>query len=329
MSLNKGYTRKLSASKRVKKWEGGPHTPGPSNVWGAPTGGSLALSANDPRRATTGSAGLDIRATTRLILTPEMGTQVVESDFKGPLPEDTVGLLLGRSSMALSELLVHPGVIDADYNGTVKILVSSPRGITAISPGDKIAQILVLPSCHKLFGSHEVTWGQKGFGSSGAPLACVRLGMENRSFYSFGIRDKKFMGLLNTGADRSIINEADWSKDWPVQKADQTLRGLGIAHSPMCSAATLPWKDDEGHHGLVQPCVLKIPISLWGRDVLAQMNLKLTIELFYIKEAQALMTKSDYPGTGGLGKQLQGTPEPIPLTNYFSQRIGGPGLGFS
>ena len=162
-----------------------------------------------------------------------MGTQVVESDFKDPLPEDTVGLLLGQSSMALSGLLVHPGVIDADYKGTVKILVSSPRGITAISPGDKIAQILVLPSCHKLFGSHEVTRGQKGFCSSGVPLACVTLGMENRPFYSFWIRDKKFMGLLNTGADRNITNEADWSKHWPVQKADQTLRGLGIPHSPM------------------------------------------------------------------------------------------------
>lgn len=254
---------------------------------------------------------------------------MVESDFRGPIPENTVGLLLGWSSTGLSGLIVHPGVIDADYTGVVKILVSSPRGIIAINSGDKIAQILILPSCHKLFESHKTTQEQKGFGSSGAPLACVTLGMENRPLYPLWIRGKKFIGLLDTGADRSIINEIEWPKNWPVQKADQTLRGLGIAHGPKCSAATLQWKDEEGHQELVQPYVLRIPISLWGRDILTQMDLKLTTDLYYSTEAQQLMKKSGYSGTGGLGKQLQGVPEPIPLTNYTSHRIGGPGLGFS
>ena len=227
----------------------GPITPGPSNVWGASTGSPHALPADEPRRATKGSTGLDIRATTGLVLTPEMGTQVVESDFKGPLPVNTVGLLLGRSSTALAGLIVHPGVIDADYTGIVKILVSSPRGITVISPGDKIAQIIVLPSCHKLFPNTEKSRGQRGFGSTGPPLACLTLGMEARPLYSLWIRNKKFMGLLDTGADCSIINEVDWPKDWPLQRADQTLRGLGVAQSPMCSAATLPWKDYMGQKG--------------------------------------------------------------------------------
>ena len=64
------------------------------------------------------------------------GMQLVESVFKGPLPPNTVGLLLGRSSVTLQGLVVHPGVIDSDYTGQVKIMVSSPWGIVAISPGD-------------------------------------------------------------------------------------------------------------------------------------------------------------------------------------------------
>ena len=136
------------------------------------------------------------------------------------------------------------------------------------------------------------------------------------------------MGLLDTGADHSIINEVDWSKDWPLQRADQTLRGLGVAQSPMCSVATLPWKDDEGHSGLVQPYVLKIPISLWGRDILTQMDLKLTTEAFYSEKARNLMTKAGYSGVGGLGRKNQGIPNSVPLSNYTSG-IGGPGLGFS
>ncbi|KAL6038910.1 hypothetical protein STEG23_009999 [Scotinomys teguina] len=68
-----------------------------------------------PRRATAGSAGLDLRAATRLILTPQMGVQLLETDFAGPLNPDTVDLLIGRSSTTLRGLRVHPGIIDPDF----------------------------------------------------------------------------------------------------------------------------------------------------------------------------------------------------------------------
>ena len=48
-----------------------------------------------------------------------------------------MGLLLGRSSSALKGLMIHPGVIDSDYEGQVKIMCSATRGIVAISPGDR------------------------------------------------------------------------------------------------------------------------------------------------------------------------------------------------
>ena len=80
-----------------------------------------------------------------------MGVQPIDTDFKGPLPKDTVGLLLGRSSSALKGLQITPGVIDPDYTGVVKVLVATPAGNSAITPGDRIAQLLLLPSLHKYF----------------------------------------------------------------------------------------------------------------------------------------------------------------------------------
>ena len=133
----------------VKKRAAGPSLPGPANIWGSgqfPGGrGDLANieTSPQPRRATEGSAGLDLHSTTRLVLTPQMGTQVIETDFKGPLQKDTVGLLFGHSLSALRGLIVHPGVIDPDYQGVVKVMVSSPRGIVSISPGDRVAQIVL------------------------------------------------------------------------------------------------------------------------------------------------------------------------------------------
>jgi dUTPase len=116
----------------VKKQTVGPSLPGPTNIWGGGQlpggGGDLANTETfpQPQRATEGSAGLDLHSTTRLVLTPQMATQVIETNFKGPLEKDTVGLLFGCSSSALHGFIIHPGVIDPDYQGVVKVMVSSP-----------------------------------------------------------------------------------------------------------------------------------------------------------------------------------------------------------
>ncbi|KAL6093975.1 hypothetical protein STEG23_027048 [Scotinomys teguina] len=47
------------------------------------------LAPQGPRRATVGSAGLDLCATTRLVLTPQMEVKLAESDFQGPLEPGT------------------------------------------------------------------------------------------------------------------------------------------------------------------------------------------------------------------------------------------------
>lgn len=134
----------------------------------------------EPRRATEGSAGLDLCSTTRLVLTPQMGVQTIETDFNGPLKKDTVGLLFGRSSSALCGLVVHPGFIDPDYQGIVKVMVSSPRGIVSISPGDRVAQIVLLPSLHGCFPSAGKQRGRGGFVTSGVDLTCLSLPMDQR-----------------------------------------------------------------------------------------------------------------------------------------------------
>ena len=171
-----------------------------------------------PRRATTGSAGLDLCSTTRLVLTPCMGVQLVDTDFKGPLPADTVGLILGRSSVTMQGLIVHPGVIDSDFTGKVKIMVSSPRGIVAISPGDRIAQLLLLPSCHSQFPAKDSERGDKGFGSTGTSNIFCSLNLDTQLLLKLRIEGNAISGLLDTGADRSIISTRDWPSGWPKQQ---------------------------------------------------------------------------------------------------------------
>lgn len=252
-----------------------------------------------------------------------MGCQPVSSDFRGPLPKDTVGLVLGRSSSALKGLIVHPGVINSAYTGEVKILCSSPRGITSISPGDCIAQLLVLPSCHSPFPSRPKERSDGGLGSTGIPSLFVSLDLRERPQHTLIIQGKQFKGILDTGADTSIISSSYWPKNWPVNKSSTTLQGLGYESQPNVSAQRLKWQDDEGNTGEFIPYVLPLPVNLWGRDVLQSMSLKLTNE--YSPQSKSMMQTMGYVPGRGLGKKLQGQPEPIqamPKTNRE-------GLGFS
>ena len=89
-----------------------------------------------------------------------------------------VGLLLGRSSTTLRGLRVHPGIIDPDYTGVVKIMVEPPKDISAISPGDRIAQLVILPSMHEQHPAREVERGDKGFDLCGTGLTFLSLDLD-------------------------------------------------------------------------------------------------------------------------------------------------------
>lgn len=119
-------------------------------------------------------------------------------------------------------------------------------------------------------------------------------------------------GLLDTGADRSIISQRDWPSPWPTDVAAQSLQGLGFVHAPKVSASLLNWCDGEGHLGHFKPFVLQLPVSLWGRDVLSDMGITLTN--IYSPKAQSMLLKQGYTPGKGLGVNLQGRTTPILVT---------------
>jgi dUTPase len=71
----------------------------PSNSRGAhhPPGRTNRVTITD-LRATPGSAGLDLSPSAQYALTPEMGTQTIPTGVYGPLPEGTIGLILGKNT---------------------------------------------------------------------------------------------------------------------------------------------------------------------------------------------------------------------------------------
>ena len=132
-------------------------------------------------------------------------------------------------------------------------------------------------------------------------------------------------GLLDTGADRSIISTKDWPSGWLRQQSEQTLRGLGYAQMSEMSSPLLHWRDGEGHSGQFQPYVLAVPVSLWGHDLLKEMGFILTNEGSYSTKAWNIMLDMGYVPGKGLGHSLQGRASPVPVRRKNDRA----GLGFS
>ena len=113
-----------------------------------------------------------------------------------------MGLIIGRGSLTLQGLVVHPGVVDHQHLQDIQVLCSCPQGIFSISPGDRIAQLIFLPSPDK---DEDNTKELRGMVSSGPDSAYVVMPLNARPTLHLFINDKDFEGIMDTGADKIII----------------------------------------------------------------------------------------------------------------------------
>ena len=89
-------------------------------------------------------------------------TAVNTGEFEPP-PQKTFFLIIGRVSRLLQGLMVTPTVIDTDYHGEIKILVTATQGSLTLRTGELIAQSLPLP----LFGHFPYMKEERGTTSPG------------------------------------------------------------------------------------------------------------------------------------------------------------------
>lgn len=148
-------------------------------------------------RATPGSPSLDLNSTIAVILTPDIARQAIPTGIWGPVPLGTLGLILGRSGNTLKGLTVLPGVIDSDYEGEVKVILECNH-VMQITPGQRIAQILLLPYVQQ-GDAFNRKGGMKGLGSS--DIYWIHEIRKTRPMINLRIEEKQFKGLVDTGAD--------------------------------------------------------------------------------------------------------------------------------
>lgn len=127
----------------------------------------------------------------------------------GSLPKGHVGLLLGQNGSAIQGLMVIPGIIDPDVTNEILIIVQVLQFIR-LEAGERIAQLLLLPFFP--FLSRDISQ-QGGFGSTEKTVFWETLVSNQKPLCSLHINGIVFKGLIDTGADVSII----CLNQWPIQ----------------------------------------------------------------------------------------------------------------
>jgi dUTP pyrophosphatase len=129
-----------------------------------------------PLYAHPGDAGCDLVAAERVRLRRRGGRALVGTGLFVAIPEGHGGFVLPRSGLAIKHgvtCINAPGLIDPGYRGEVRVaLVNLDRDRDySIEPGDRIAQLVVIPVTHVTFRVlaelSDATRGAGGFGSTG------------------------------------------------------------------------------------------------------------------------------------------------------------------
>jgi dUTP pyrophosphatase len=136
----------------------------------------LTEAARLPTRAHDGDAGLDLYAAEAATVPPAGGRIDIGTGVAVEIPEGHAGLVLPRSGSARKHgitLTNAPGLIDSGYRGELRALIlnTDPTEAFEISPGDRIAQLVIvaveLPTPVEVDDLGESERGERGFGSSG------------------------------------------------------------------------------------------------------------------------------------------------------------------
>lgn len=127
-----------------------------------------------PHYATTGSAGVDLRACESVTLLP-FARGLVKTGIALALPQGVECQIRPRSGLALKQgitVLNSPGTIDSDYRGEIGvILVNLSQETVILTRGERIAQAVfaqyITASFIEVSALSKTIRGAGGFGSTG------------------------------------------------------------------------------------------------------------------------------------------------------------------
>ena len=139
-----------------------------------------ASNAMLPLQLTPVSVGSDLFSTATITMLPCV-TSGIPVSLNMKIPKGHMGLVTGRSGLALKGLQTHVGIIDSDFFGEVKVIVTNLNTTPyRIYSGDRVGQITLIQYSNvrwvqsDMFKAEAAEWSHSdfagkhsGFGSTG------------------------------------------------------------------------------------------------------------------------------------------------------------------
>lgn len=139
---------------------------------------TIGPNGTKPTRGTPGSAGYDLYAAEDYMIQPGCVGYAISTDiWPAKMPKGVYGRIAPRSGLAFKHHCdILAGVIDPDYRGEIKVLITSPYAPFQVKKGDRIAQLIL--ECYRddeitvidKKDAENTTRGEGGFGSTGTGL---------------------------------------------------------------------------------------------------------------------------------------------------------------
>ena len=129
-----------------------------------------------------------------------------------------------------------------------------------VEKGEKLAQLLFLPC---FVPSTEKKSFPGCFKSMNVAYWTMLID-SNHLILTLKIQDLSFKGLIDTGADVTIITRQEWPSHWPLKKVHGQMLGIGGFQEDYQSTFPKICTDPEGHVVINHPYVMNILTTLWG-----------------------------------------------------------------
>ena len=132
----------------------------------------LSPLAKLPQRAHPTDSGADLFALERTVL-PARAITKVHTGIAVELPENTSGIIWGKSSVESKGIKAMAGLVDAPYRGELLVCMYNLNDSEFVfEAGQKVAQLVVLPTLYPSFEEVDdlsgTARGTGGFGSTGS-----------------------------------------------------------------------------------------------------------------------------------------------------------------
>lgn len=194
------------------------------------------------------------------------------------LKEHWIGMIQCHPLALTKGVSAVPFVCDSNFLDCMNVpLVSNMAQI--LESGTAVAKLIFVPPKNDL--SDDCLNKRQGIQTSeNIPdaLAVTKFLTETKPTLVVFIKGFQFSGLLDSGADVSVIREAEWPPSWQTETSP-AVRGVGGVQSAQVSKNWLS-ATAQGVDGIVQikPIVLPLHINLWGRDFMSQLGARLILE---------------------------------------------------